>query len=118
MKFREIDNVKRKTMSCLPKGCLSLPKVKRRRPKTRQGKDETDVNEDFINAYEINSVGNTPRLEVNGISKENETKTFQPSYHVYRFVLSCLYFILFYFVWAIPSEILRQGCPRLILPKH
>ncbi len=99
MKFREIDNVKRKTMSCLPKGCLSLPKVKRRRPKTRRGKDETDINdEDFINAYETNRVGNAPRLEVNGISKENESKTFQPSYHVYRLVVSCLYFMLFYFL--------------------
>ena len=91
MKFREIDNVKKKTMSCLPKGCLSLPKVKRRQPKTRRGKDETDINEeDFINAYEANHVGSAPRYEVNGISKEEGTKTFQPSYHVYRFVSVCI----------------------------
>ena len=102
MKFKDIDSVKKKTMSCLPKGCLSLNSRKKNKG-IKNGMTE-EVKEEYINAYEVSGVSSVPNGtlkndESNGI--ETSEKTFEPSYHVYRSV-SFLFFI-FPFVLFIAS---------------
>ena len=95
MKFKDIDSVKKKTMSCLPKGCLSLNSRKKNKG-IKNGMTEEEVKEEYINAYEVSGVSSVPNGtlkndESNGI--ETSEKTFEPSYHVYRSVS----FLFFYF---------------------
>ena len=97
MKFKGIDSVKKKTMSCLPKGCLSL---NRNRKKTKGGmKDgmtEEEVKEEYINAYEVSGLSSVPNGTVKSVSNGHKTEeTFEPSYHVYRSVFYSFVFILF-----------------------
>ena len=89
MKFKDIDSVKRKTMSCLPKGCLSLNR-KKHKGGLKNGMTEEEVKEEYINAYEVSGVSSVP----NGTLKSDDPsgvetsaeKPFEPSYHVYRSV--------------------------------
>ena len=98
MKFKDIDSVKKKTMSCLPKGCLSLNSRKKNKG-IKNGMTEEEVKEEYINAYEVSGVSSVPNGtlkndESNGI--ETSEKTFEPSYHVYRSVsFLFLFFSLF-----------------------
>ena len=99
MKFKDIDSVKKKTMSCLPKGCLSLNSRKKNKG-IKNGMTEEEVKEEYINAYEVSGVSSVPNGtlkndESNGI--ETSEKTFEPSYHVYRSVS----FLLFIFVFVL-----------------
>ena len=109
MKFKDIDSVKEKTMSCLPKGCLSLNR-KKHKGGMKNGMTEEEVREEYINAYEVSAVsssvpnGTLKTDEPNGVETSTE-KPFEPSYHVYRSVLFLLTFIFFSFsfVLFIPS---------------
>ena len=102
MKFKDIDSVKKKTMSCLPKSCLPLNRKKNK--EIKNGMTEEEVKEEYINAYEVSGVSSVP----NGTLKNEEStgietseKTFEPSYHVYRsvsFLFFCFSVCFIYFV--------------------
>ena len=107
MKFKDIDSVKKKTMSCLPKGCLSLKRDRKKSKRgMKEGMTEEEVKEEYIQAYSVSGVSSVPNGTVkcsSGSSGEKSEQTFEPSYHVYRSVSHL--FILYFFASCFLSSL-------------